>query len=71
MKKNTTKKQSQKAKRFSNRKNIIIAALALAVTTMAVGYAAFAATLNISGTATIVGEWDVEPRCLRTGVSRV
>lgn len=27
---------------------------------MAVGYAAFAATLNISGTATIVGEWDVE-----------
>lgn len=60
MKKINTKKQPKKAKMFSNRKNIIISALALAVVTMAVGYAAFATTLNISGSATILGEWDVE-----------
>lgn len=53
----TKNKRSQKS---MDKKNIVIATLAVAVGAMAVGYAAFATTLNINGTATIAGEWDVE-----------
>ncbi len=56
MKKLTTRKKQKGV----DKKSIIIATLAVAVGAMAVGYAAFATTLNIGGTATIVGEWDVE-----------
>ena len=56
MKKTTTRKKQKGL----DRKNIVIGTLAVAVGAMAVGYAAFATTLNIGGTATIVGEWDVE-----------
>lgn len=51
---------NSKKKKGVDRKNVIIGILAIAVAGMAVGYAAFATTLNIGGTATIVGEWDVE-----------
>lgn len=57
MKKVNSSKKKQKG---IDKKNVIIAILAVAVAGMAVGYAAFATTLNIGGTATIVGEWDVE-----------
>lgn len=56
----TRKTSSRKSKKPADKKNIIIAVLGVAVAAMAVGYAAFATTLTISGTATIVGEWDVE-----------
>src|SRR5574344_1831660 len=45
---------------MKNAKNYVIAALLVAVVAMSVGYAAFATTLNINGTATISGQWDVE-----------
>lgn len=45
---------------MKDKKNIIIGALLFAVVAMSVGYAAFATTLNINGTATIAGDWDVE-----------
>lgn len=45
---------------MKDKKNILIGALLFAVVAMSVGYAAFATTLNINGTATIAGEWDVE-----------
>ena len=41
-------------------RNIIIAALLVAVLTMSIGYAAFATTLNINGNAEITGTWDVK-----------
>lgn len=41
-------------------KNIIIGALLITLMVMAVGYAAFAQTLEINGNAKIAGEWDVE-----------
>lgn len=56
----TNTKKTKKTKKALDKKNIVIATLAIAVGAMAVGYAAFASTLNIDGTATIVGEWDVE-----------
>ena len=40
-------------------KNIIIMALLLAITIMAVGYSAFATQLTINGTAEIVGKWNI------------
>ena len=39
---------------------IIIGALLIILLVMSVGYAAFAAQLQLNGTATIQGEWDVE-----------
>ena len=45
---------------MKDKKNILIGALVFVIAMMAVGYAAFATTLNINGTATIAGEWDVE-----------
>ena len=42
-----------------NRKNIIIGGLLALVLVMAVGYAAFATNLNITGTSTIDSKWDV------------
>lgn len=45
---------------MKDKKNILIGALLFTIVVMAVGYAAFATTLNINGTATIAGEWDVE-----------
>lgn len=41
-------------------KNIIIAALLVAVLVMSVGYSAFATRLTLNGSAEITGEWDVE-----------
>lgn len=41
-------------------RNIIIAALLVAVLVMSVGYASFASQLTLNGTAEIVGEWNVE-----------
>lgn len=43
-----------------DKKNILIGALLFAVIALSVGYAAFATTLTINGSATIDGEWDVE-----------
>ena len=43
----------------SKHKNALIGALLAVVFVMAVGYAAFAQTLNITGTATIESTWDV------------
>lgn len=43
-----------------DKKNILIAALLFAVIAMSVGYAAFATTLNINGSATIMNDWDVQ-----------
>lgn len=45
---------------MTDKKNILIGVLLFAIIAMSVGYAAFATTLNINGTATISGEWDVE-----------
>ncbi len=45
---------------IKDKKNVLIAALIAAVVFMAVGYAAFATTLNINGKATIDSNWDVE-----------
>ena len=45
---------------MKNTKNIIIGALLVVISVMAVGYAAFATQLNINGTAEITGEWDVK-----------
>lgn len=45
---------------MKDKKNILIGALLFTILVMAVGYAAFATTLNINGTATIAGSWDVE-----------
>lgn len=45
---------------MKDKKNILICALLLTIMVMAVGYAAFRQTLNIDGTATIAGEWQVE-----------
>lgn len=44
----------------SKKKNILIGGLLAVVLVMAVGYAAFATTLNITGTAEITSTWDVE-----------
>lgn len=41
-------------------KNVIIAALLVAVLVMSVGYSAFATKLEVNGNAEITGEWDVE-----------
>lgn len=41
-------------------KNVFILLLVVAIAVMAAGYAAFAQTLEINGTATIDGRWDVE-----------
>ena len=40
-------------------KNIIIVLLLTVITTMAVGYSAFATQLTLNGTAEITGIWDV------------
>ena len=45
---------------MKDKKNILIGALIFAIVIMSVGYAAFATTLNINGSATIAGSWDVE-----------
>ncbi len=45
---------------MKNGKNILIAGLLVAIMVMSVGYAAFASQLNLNGTTTIDGEWDVE-----------
>ena len=45
---------------MTDKKNILIGALIFAICVMAVGYAAFATTLTITGTATISNDWDVE-----------
>jgi hypothetical protein len=45
---------------MKDKKNILIGALVFAIVVMAIGYAAFATTLNINGSATIAGSWDVE-----------
>lgn len=45
---------------MKDKKNILIGALVFVIAVMAVGYAAFATTLNINGNAEIAGEWDVE-----------
>lgn len=45
---------------MKDKKNVLICALLLTIMVMAVGYAAFSQTLNINGTATIAGEWQVE-----------
>ena len=44
---------------MSDKKNILIGVLLLTIVIMAVGYAAFATTLNINGSASIAGAWDV------------
>ena len=43
----------------SKHKNILIGALLAVVFVMAVGYAAFAQTLTINGSAEITSSWDV------------
>ena len=45
---------------MKDKKNILICALLLTIMVMAVGYAAFSQTLNIGGTASIAGAWDVK-----------
>jgi uncharacterized repeat protein (TIGR01451 family) len=45
---------------MKNGKNILIGALLVTIMIMSVGYASFATNLDINGTATIAGEWDVE-----------
>lgn len=45
---------------MKDKKNVLICALLLTIMVMAVGYAAFSQSLNINGTATIAGEWQVE-----------
>ena len=45
---------------MKNTKNLIIIALLIVIVTMSVAYSAFASQLNISGTAEIIGEWDVK-----------
>lgn len=45
---------------MKNGKNIMIAALLIAVVALAIGYAAFATTLTINGHAVIDSNWDVE-----------
>ena len=42
-----------------NSKNIIIGALLIVILAMAVGYSAFATDLKLTGTAEIIGEWNV------------
>ncbi len=44
---------------MKNKKYLIILILLLAISIMAIGYASFATNINILGTATINGEWDV------------
>ena len=46
--------------KMTDKKNILIGALIFAICIMAVGYAAFATTLTVTGTATISNDWDVE-----------
>ena len=45
---------------FKDTKNIMIAALLVAVVALAVGYAIFATTLQIDGVANVDANWDVE-----------
>ena len=45
---------------MKSKRNIIILAVLIVVALMAVGYSAFATQLNINGTATIAGEWNVK-----------
>ena len=40
-------------------KNILITALLIVISVMSIGYSAFATELDITGTAEIVGEWNV------------
>ena len=57
------KMAKKKASKMASDKGQIvgIATLGVAVTTMAVGFAAYSATLNISGTATVkAAKWDIE-----------
>lgn len=44
---------------MKNKKYLIIFILLLAISIMAIGYASFATNINIVGTATINGEWNV------------
>lgn len=44
---------------MNDKKNILIGVLLLTIVIMSVGYAAFATTLNINGSAQIAGDWDV------------
>ena len=43
-----------------DKKNLIIAALLFALVAMSIGYAAFSDNLNINGSASVSGNWDVE-----------
>ena len=45
---------------MKDKKNIFIGVLIFAIVVMSIGYAAFATTLNINGSAKIVGSWNVE-----------
>ena len=45
---------------MTDKKNILIGALIFAICVMSIGYAAFATTLKVTGTATISNDWDVE-----------
>lgn len=48
-------------------KNILIGGLLAIVLVMAIGYAAFAAQLNINGTANITSKWDVHIKSITPG----
>ena len=49
-----------KYRSYKNNKSILIGSLLAVVVIMAVGYAAFASSLKISGTSNISTTWDVE-----------
>ena len=55
----------------SKKKNILIGGLLAIVLVMAVGYAAFATTLNITGTASISSSWNVHFDTTKTSGSGV
>lgn len=46
-------------KKSKKTKNILIGCLLIIILVMSVGYASLATTFNITGTAEIIGEWDV------------
>ncbi len=45
---------------MKSKKDIIVGTLLIVISLMAIGYSTFATQLNISGTAEIVGEWNVK-----------
>ena len=51
---------------MKNKKYLLIFILLLAISIMAIGYASFATSISIMGTATINGEWDVRITIIET-----